>query len=223
MTIFVNFSGSGVSLNSYVTATQRLLHDANQSFWTTMELTDYINQARNKVASITGCVRYLDTGVSLTAGVEQYGFSSFTQGANTIDVLGVTVIWGNERISLQWKPWTEFTAFLRPWVQFQQVPFVWSKYGSNAIYVGPKPDQTYATEIDTVQVPNALVDNTTVEQLIYPYTESVPFYAAYLAKYKEQSYGEANVFLAQFFRTLKEGVTSAQMRRIRDIYEREQM
>jgi hypothetical protein len=196
------------SLNTYITQTQRLLHDATQSFWSTGELTDYCNQARYKVASVTGCLRYLDTGVSLTANVEQYPFSGFTHAGLTIDVLGVTVIWGNERIALQWKPWSEFTAFLRPWVQFQQVPFVWSKYGDTTIWVGPKPDQTYATEIDTIEVPNTLVDNTTVEQLIYPRTEAVPFYAAYLAKYKEQSYGEAKTFQQDFFRKLMEGASA---------------
>lgn len=210
------------TLNTYITQCQRLLHDANQSFWPTTELTDYVNSARAKVASVTGCLRYLDTGLSLTANVESYAFSSLTQGASTIDVWGVTVIWGNERISLQYKPWTEFTAFLRPWTQFQQVPFVWTKYGSNTIYVGPKPDQTYSTEIDCILVPNTLIDNTTVEQLIYPFTEAVPYYACYLAKYKEQSYGEAQIFLREFGMKLREAVTSSQMRRIKDIYAREQ-
>jgi hypothetical protein len=211
-----------ISLNVYITQVQRLLHDSSQNFWSTSEITDYLNAARNKVASVTGCIRYLDTGVSLSANVEQYPFSGFTHAGQTIDVLGITVIWGNERIALRWMPWTEFTAFLRPWVQFQQVPFVWSKYGDTTVFVGPKPDQTYATEIDTIEAPNTLIDNTTVEQLIYPRTDPVPYYAAYLAKYKEQSYGEANIFLADFWRKVREGATSMQLRRIRDIYEREQ-
>lgn len=210
------------SLTTYITQCQRLLHDSSQSFWSTGELTDYVNSARQKVASVTGCQRYLDTSVSLTVGVESYAFSTFAHAGLTIDVWGVTVIWGNERIALRYAPWTEFTAFIRPWVQFQQVPFMWTKYGSSTLYVGPKPDQTYTTEIDTIEVPNTLVDNTTVEQLIYPFTESVPYYAAYLAKKKEQSYGEAADFLREFYRTLREGATSAQMRRIIDIYAREQ-
>lgn len=210
------------TLNTYITQCQRLLHDANQSFWTTSELTDYINQARNKVAAVTACMRYLDTGLSFTANVELYNYSSFTHPSSVIDVLGVTIIWGNERIALAWKPWTEFTALLRPWVQFQQCPMVWTKYGDSSIYIAPKPDQTYTSEIDTCEVPNTLIDNTTVEQLIFPRTEAVPYYAAYLAKYKEQSYGEANVFRADFYKKVVEGATSMQMRRIRDIYQSEQ-
>lgn len=210
------------TLNTYITQCQRLLHDANQSYWSTAELTDYINLARNKVAAVTGCQRFLDTSLSFTAGVESYSFSSFAHPSNIIDVFGVTLIWGNERVSLEFKPWSEFTAFLRPWVQFQQVPMCWSKYGSSTIYVGPKPDQTYTSEIDTIEVPNTLVDNTTVEQLIYPFTEAVPYYAAFLAKYKEQSYAEANVFKGEFGTKCREAVASSQMRRIRNIYAQEQ-
>lgn len=209
------------TLNTYITQCQRLLHDANQSFYTTAELTDYINAARSKIASVTGCQRFLDTSVSVAAGTESYPFSGFAHPSNVIDVLGVVLIYGNERVSLQFKPWTEFTAYLRPWVQFQQRPMAWTKYGSTTIYLGPKPDQTYTTEIDTIEVPNTLIDNTTVEQLIFPFTDPIPYYACYLAKYKDQAYAEANIFLGEFLRKVREAVASSQMRRIRDIYDRE--
>lgn len=206
------------NLSTYLTATQRLLHDATGNFWSSGELTDYINSARNKTASVTGCLRYLDTAFSLSTGVESYAFSSLTQGANTVDILNVTVIYSNTRYPLRWMPWTEFTAYMRPWTTYQTLPAVWSKYGSNTFYIGPKPDQVYTTEIDTIQIPNTLVDNTTVEQLIYPFTDPPPYYAAYLAKKKEQSYGEAQDFLREFFRVTKEAVASSQLRRIRDVF-----
>ena len=47
------------TLSSYITEVQRLLHDANSVFWTTSELTDYINDARERVARDTGCLRTL--------------------------------------------------------------------------------------------------------------------------------------------------------------------
>jgi hypothetical protein len=218
VTIFVNFSGSSVVLSTYLAATQRLLHDANGNFWSAPELYDYINAGRQKVASMTGCIRYLDTSFTLTTGTEVYPFTSLTKGTVTIDVLNVTVIYGNTRYPLRWMPWTEFTAYMRPWTTYQTLPQVWTKFGSNNIYIGPKPDQAYTTEIDTILTPNTLVDDTTVEQLIYPYTEPVQYYAAYLAKQKEQSYGEANMHLGNFMRTLREAAASAQLRRIRDVY-----
>jgi hypothetical protein len=47
------------TLSSYITEVQRLLHDANSVFWSTSELTDYINDARERVARDTGCLRTL--------------------------------------------------------------------------------------------------------------------------------------------------------------------
>jgi len=47
------------TLSSYITEVQRLLHDANSVFWSTQELTDYINDARERVARDTGCLRTL--------------------------------------------------------------------------------------------------------------------------------------------------------------------
>jgi hypothetical protein len=62
------------TLSSYLTEVQRLLHDANSVFWSTQELTDYINDARERVARDTGCLRTLqitatpisNTGVAAT-------------------------------------------------------------------------------------------------------------------------------------------------------------
>jgi len=62
------------TLSSYITEVQRLLHDANSVFWSTQELTDYINDARERVARDTGCLRTLQitatpissTGVAAT-------------------------------------------------------------------------------------------------------------------------------------------------------------
>ena len=55
------------TLNSYITEVRRLLHDANANFWTNPELTDYINDARNRVAADTSCSRSL---ASITLNVQ---------------------------------------------------------------------------------------------------------------------------------------------------------
>jgi len=49
------------TLSSYITDVQRLLHDANSVFWSTTELTDYINQARERVVRDTGCLRTIQS------------------------------------------------------------------------------------------------------------------------------------------------------------------
>ena len=47
------------TLSSYITEVRRLLHDANGNFWSDTELTDNINDARERVVRDTGCLRTL--------------------------------------------------------------------------------------------------------------------------------------------------------------------
>ena len=44
------------TLSTYITQVRRLLHDVNANFWTDPELTDYINEARNRLVRDTGCL-----------------------------------------------------------------------------------------------------------------------------------------------------------------------
>jgi hypothetical protein len=47
-----------------------------------------------------------------------------------------------------------------------------------------------------------------------PYTSSVKFYAAYLAKYYEQSYGEAEIYKQEYMKQTSAVLTSVFTRRI---------
>jgi hypothetical protein len=64
------------------------------------------------------------------------------------------------------------------------------------LYIAPVPDQSYPLEVDTVILPTALslTNPSVVDSIVDPYTTPVAFYAAYKAKYKEQSYGEAEIY-----------------------------
>lgn len=61
------------NISSYITQCQRLLHDSLGQFYTTSELTDYINDARLRVVRDTGCLRTFvntsATGFSITASI----------------------------------------------------------------------------------------------------------------------------------------------------------
>ena len=132
---------------------------------------------------------------------------------NTYDVLGVNLIWGNARYALQWLPFRTFSAYYRPYSGssgYQRQPAAWAVYGQNSIILGPIPDQTYPIELDTVILPTpfAVGDTTTVDPIPAMSQDPIKFYAAYLAKNNAQSYGEAEKFLEQYNRRLKE-VTSA--------------
>jgi hypothetical protein len=274
------------TLSSYITEVQRLLHDANSVFWSTSELTDYINDARERVARDTGCLRTLQitatpisstgvaatlwtAGATVTAG--EFVFSSifiyevtvsgvlgstapaypasgytfppstaFTDGTatllysgpveiipyatistgTTLDILNVNIYWGNSRIPLRYLPWSNFNAQLRYWQNYVGRPVCFSVYGQNTIYIGPVPDQAYVVEIDSTILPTALSLNTpnTNDQIQDPYTTPVAFYAAYKAKYKEQSYGEAEIYKQEYAKQIQAVLNSVYTRRIPDPY-----
>ena len=188
-------------LSEYRTECRRLLHDANGNFWTDAELNTYINDGRKKLAADTKCLRALVT-VSLPTNQETYTITGSVPvyGARAIDILNITVIWGQTRIPLLQMSWTEFNAKMRAWVTNQSRPAAMSRYGTSpgTIYIQPIPDQTYSSEWDICYVPVDLVDDTTVDELSYPFTTPVAYYACSKAKEKEQSYGESEAFYTQY-------------------------
>jgi len=274
------------TLSSYITEVQRLLHDANSVFWSTSELTDYINDARERVARDTGCLRTLQitatpisitgvaatlwtAGATVTAGefvfssifiyevtvsgvlgstapaypASGYSFppsTAFTDGTatllysgpaevipyatistgTTLDILNVNIYWGNSRIPLRYLPWSNFNAQLRYYQNYVGRPVCFSVYGQNTIYIGPVPDQAYVVEIDSTILPTALSLNTpnANDQIQDPYTTPVAFYAAYKAKYKEQSYGEAEIYKQEYAKQIQAVLNSVYTRRIPDPY-----
>ena len=275
------------TLSSYLTEVRRLLHDANGVFWSDSELTDDINDGRERVVRDTGCLRTLTvsytpitpTGTaatpwsaSLVVTAGQYIFSNiftyqvttsgtldtspppypsvsggfppstaFTNGTaqltyyapceiipysaiNTtnqiLDTLNVTIYWGNSRIPLRYLPWSLFNAQLRYWQNYVGRPVCFSIYGQQQIYIGPVPDQSYMMEVDTVVLPLPLSQNTpsAVDPINDPFTTPVAFYAAYKAKYKEQSYGEAEIYKQEYNKHVQAALNSSFTRRIPDPY-----
>ena len=275
-------------LSDYITSTRRLLHDVNANFYTNAQLTDYINEARNRTVGDTGCLRLLQTPV-FQAGTENYVFggltgvsiinggSGYTSGtwttsggggsggagtytaatvngvsgvitsilvtsqgsgytstptitfsnpgvggngtigyinANTLDVLNNTIIWGNFRIQLVYMAFTELSAKLRMWTSWQQRPVAFSIYGQQSMFIGPNPDLNYSAELDTVILPTVLVNLTDVDQIAYPFTAAVPYYAARLAKLQEQSFGEAEMYMTQYTKRAIDAINSTYTRRL---------
>ena len=63
------------TLSSYLTDLQTILHDQNNNFWTQQQLTNNINEARERVARDTGCLRVLQgagVGVPLSTPIAAY-------------------------------------------------------------------------------------------------------------------------------------------------------
>ncbi len=138
-----------------------------------------------------------------------------------LDIMNITPLWGNQRIPLRYMPWTEFNARMRSWVVNPQTPVVWSRYGTSGgtAFLGPIPDQTYATEFDTAWVTSDLLTDADIDtQLHYPYSSPVAYYACWKAKYKQQAFGDAETFNQAFKMKILEAQAAVQMRRIPNPY-----
>ncbi len=201
-----------MSLSTYRTATRRLLHDSNARVWSNEQLNDYINDGRKRVATDTHCLRSLET-VTLTTSTETFLVSALTpKTTRVIDVTNLTVLWGSQRVPMEWYSWTQFNALFRPWTVNESRPTCWAFAGSSPatqlIYVQPVPDQDYTAQMDCFYIPVDLVDDSTVDELAYPFDSPVPYYAAHMAKESEQSYGEAKEFLEQYAKKAMEAINS---------------
>ena len=202
-----------VTLAQYITQCRRLLHDANANFWSDQELTDYINDARNKLVRDTGCLRTIQTSATVT-NQETYTFASLPQGDQTMDIINLNLSWGSTRIPLRYLPWTDFNAQLRYWQNYYGRPVAYSMYGPQTFYLGPVPDEVYTMELDTVIEPTALVNNADVDTIPDIWTSPVAFYACYTAKFKEQSYGEAEIFNQQYMKKVQSVLVGTMTRRM---------
>jgi len=284
------------TLNNYITEVQRLLHDSNANFYSTAQLTDYINSARERVVRDTGALRtiqvtqvpcqvpatntinsatpaqptawvanatvtantfvfsnifiyqYITGGTSSstapayptgntnyppstafadgTATLQYVGncenifYAAMPQSSQTLDVININLYWGNTRVPLDYLSWTDFNARLRFWQNYIGRPLAYTTYGQGNIYVGPVPDQTYQIEIDTVILPTALTQTNAnaTDSIVDPYSTAVKFYAAYLAKFYEQSYGESEIFKQEYLKQATSILNTTFTRRIPSVY-----
>jgi hypothetical protein len=150
--------------------------------------------------------------------VENINYVALPQGINTLDVLNINLYWGNSRVPLQYLPWTQFNAQLRYWQNYIGRPVAFSIFGQSKIYLSPVPDQIYTVEIDTIILPTPLTTGNQTDEIIDPYTNPVAFYAAYKAKYKEQSYGEAEIYKQEYVKQVQAVLSSVMTRRLPDPY-----
>ena len=149
---------------------------------------------------------------------EIINYAALPQGLLTLDVLNVNLYWGNSRIPLRYLPWTQFNAQLRYWQNYIGTPIAFSTYGQSQLYIGPVPDQVYSVDLDTVILPTAMVNLADTDTINDPYTTVVKYYAAHVAKYYEQSFGEAELYLQQYKQKTQAVLVSTYTRRIPDPY-----
>jgi hypothetical protein len=153
-------------------------------------------------------------GLTYVGNCENIYYAAMPSGDRTLDIININLYWGNTRVPLDYLAWSDFNVRLRFWQNYIGRPLAFSNYGQSNIYIGPIPDEAYQLEIDTVILPEPLVTSTEVDTIKDPYTTSVKFYAAYLAKYYEQSYGEAEIYKQEYNKQTASVLTSVFTRRI---------
>jgi len=143
-----------------------------------------------------------------------------SSGNSVLDIVNINLYWGNTRVPLDYLAWTDFNVRLRFWQNYIGRPLAFSVYGQGQIYIGPVPDQIYQVEIDCVVLPNALLLSapTVTDSINDPYSTCVKFYAAYLAKFYEQSFGESEIFKQEYLKQATSVLNTTFTRRIPSSY-----
>lgn len=256
-------------LNKYITRVASLIDDPNQALWSTTQLTNFINEARGRIAAKAQCVRVLppstagiasitvntggtytgtptvvitgpgtgaaatanmvanavstitvtaagtgydnSTTISFTGGGQSVAatatpvinvlntanaqevytfaaanaFAALTSGVSSIlSVLSVSVSWGALKPTLNQWPWADLQAYIRSYPVVSGQPAIWAQYAQGeigSIYLRPVPTSALPMDWDCICTPVDLVDDTTAEAIPYPWTDSVPYFSAYLA------------------------------------------
>lgn len=162
--------------------------------------------------------------VTVTGGTAGTTATISTSIMQALDINSITVNYQNTWQMLGYCGFTQFQARARYYRATTGNPEWWSEGppagsgGGRTFYVFYIPNQSYQCDIDAIVTPNPLVDDTTPEQMSYPTTDLVPYYAAYLAKFNQGMMEESAKFLQIYDELLKRGKASSYQRRIPNPY-----
>jgi hypothetical protein len=202
-------------LTEYTTRTQRLLQNPAPAngLYSTASVQDYVNIARKQLAGEGQCIRRIGT-VPTVIGQREYSFASVDVGVKA--TTGIDGVFNVRRINYTTGDGQQYIT-PRPWEWFDQYclnnpvpidasatpganpPLTWAQYAqgsaaptggstqSGSFYLDPIPDDIYTLSMDCACYPITLVDDTTVEAIPYPFTDAVPFFAAYYALLSTQT------------------------------------
>lgn len=186
-----------MALTAYETQTRRLLQNpaAPSSLYATTDIDSWINTGRQQLAAEGECVRVIASQAT-TVGNRVYPFSAIAPlGIGVSQVLHVRRVSYSVGAGQKWvtpRPWTWFDYYhlANNVVPVNGPPMRWSQFGQGvlgSVYIDPPPDMIYTLNFDCVAIPIVLIDDTTTELIPYPWTDAVPYFAAYLALLSAQS------------------------------------
>lgn len=114
--------------------------------------------------------------------------------ANILDILSITVIWGDERWMFSYCGFTMFQAICRQFTKQYDVPGIFTLHqGTKQFLLCQIPDQAYGLEMDFITIASPLVNLTDVDtQIVAPQDDAVQLYAANLCLASLQNYQMAD-------------------------------
>ncbi len=162
--------------------------------------------------------------MQVAANQEVYSFTNAVLNmpgvSSIIAVKSVSMLFNDLRYSLPVYSFSVYQAYIRKYpFQYYFIPTVGSQYGRGAngsLYLYPVASQAYAMEWDCFCLPSDLTSDTDVDLIPLPWSDAVPFYAAFLATLpKDQN--KARGFLDTFDQILNRQSRSSQPGRATNI------
>lgn len=180
-------------LTAYQNETTRLLQypAAPTSLYTTTDITTWINSARQQLAAEGQCIRVY-CSLNIASSTNSYAFSAITipsgQGYNNVLHIRQATLAGGGMLN-PW-PFEYFNRFFLSPELSEGTPTDWAQYGQGSngtIYLNPPPNASGSLNLDTVMLPITLTTDADPEAIPYPWTDAVPYFAAYLALLSAQT------------------------------------
>lgn len=113
---------------------------------------------------------------------------------NILDILSITVIWGQERIMHGYLSFSAFQTWCRQLTFNENVPSIFTLHqGILQTFLFQIPDQAYTMEWDILTLPSALSNASDIEsQILAPWNDAVQYFAAFLCIASIQNYQMAD-------------------------------
>jgi hypothetical protein len=168
-----------------------------------------INDPTGTGATVTAQTTPINT---LNQGQEVYPFadipiSSFPGIESIFSIRSVNIIYANYRYSIPIYSMSIYKAYIANYPnQYQYVPTMGAQYGrgaSGSFYLYPIASQTYQLEFDCMCLPIDLTSDEDEEAIPDPYTDGVPFLAAYYAMMDAQNAKMATFYKGEFDEWIK--------------------
>ena len=192
------------NLLNYQLQTSRLLGNPSgvPEGYLLSDITQYINLARDQISSKSRLVQ-VTISFSTTSNKQAYSLPNIptnTQGiSQIIDIQSVLWPSGTGFIYLTPRSWEWFRTYnLNTATQSTGDPKEWTQYGpgaNGALYLSPVPSVITTLVLDSICQPMALGPTNDAEAIPYPWTEAIPYFAAYLTLLGSERHEEAmNMF-----------------------------